>query len=152
MLMQEHEVLEHNVHIILLTDTINAYILEFDSKYELYIADIRECAMNDDATLVKVFNDKEEALNFIRDVWFQGVREVFDFYRKYNYTKDKPATQKQINATYGQAKTMSDATWFFVKRTCYYRIKDVINEKLGKPVHKNMTEKERFLSMALDKG
>lgn len=146
--MEQHNVLEHNITIVLLTEKVHAYILEYDSKFELYLADVQvNNANSDEATLVKVFEQLQDAINYIIYTWSE-LLEVLEYWKKFLFTKDKPATQKQVYATCGEAANHGEVTWFFAKRTCYYRMRDVINIKLGKPVNKQQTQKEKFLSMA----
>ena len=146
LLMQEHEVNGYKINIILLTDTVQAYLLEINDEYSLYITDTKDYAGQVD--FIKSFKSKIDALKFAHEKW-STVVQIEDYKKKFEYIKNRKATKKQIESTYGQATTMAEATWFFAKRTCYFRMKDVIEEKLGKEVKKTKTVKEELYEKAI---
>lgn len=147
LLIQEHEVNGYKIDIILLTDTVQAYLLEINNEYNLYITDTKDYAGQVD--FIKSFKSEIEALKFAHDKW-STVIQVEDYKKKFEYMKNKKATKKQIESTYGQATTMTEATWFFAKRHCYFRMKDIIEEKLGNEVKRSKTVKEELYEKAIN--
>lgn len=137
LLMKDHEVNGCYIKIILLTQCIHAYLLEFNEKYFLYLTDTSEYDGRVD--LLKEFDDKNDALKFAHEFWI--VRdEVQDYKEYYSKVKDKKATQKQIESTRGTATTFGEATWYFAKRTCYWRMKNIISSKKGQATRKRNKE------------
>ena len=142
LLMQSHEVCGCWIKIVLLTESIHAYLLEFDNRYYLYIDNTRE--YNGKAEFIKEFDEKAQALQFMHEFW-NCRAEVQEFKDYYNKVKDKKASEKQIASTKGLAVTFSDATWYFAKRTCYFRMKNIIIGKKGMATKKRNSELKRLL-------
>lgn len=127
------------VDIILLTDSTNAYILEVQDKYYLYITDTKN--RRHVPELMEKFDTKELALIYASEFW--SSREVVvSFMEKYERTRNKPATERQIQTTGGNVTTHGETMWYFAKMTCYNRMKNVVKQLLGKNVKEKVSEFE----------
>lgn len=127
------------VDIILLTDSTNAYILEAQDKYYLYITDTKN--KRHVPELIEKFDTKELALSYASEFW--SCREVVIRYsEQYERTRNRPATERQIETTQGNATTYGETTWYFAKKTCYNRMKNVVKQLLGKNVKVKDSELE----------
>ena len=126
---QDHDINGCWVRIVLLTDDVHAYLLEFDGRYYLYLDDTS--TYDGKVELLREFDNKIEAIEFMHEFWaYRG--EVQDFKKIYESTKDKKASAKQVESTHGIATTHGETMWFYAKRTCYFRMKGIISNKKGK--------------------
>lgn len=129
------------VDIILLTDSTHAYVLEAQDKYYLYITDTKN--KHHVPELIEKFDTKELALTYASEFW--STREVVIRYsEQYEKVRNKPATERQIQATQGNATTYGETTWYFAKSICYSRMKNVIKQLLGKKVKIKANELEQL--------
>lgn len=130
-----------HVDIILLTDSTHAYVLEAQDKYYLYITDTKN--KRHVPELIEKFDTKELALIYASEFW--STREVVIRYsEQYEKVRNKPATERQIQATQGNATTYGETTWYFAKSICYGRMKNVIKQLLGKKVKTKTNELEQL--------
>ena len=142
LLWQDHEVNGYWVRIVLLTNDIHAYLLEFDERYYLYLDDTSE--YNGKVELLREFDSKIDATEFMHEFWAYR-EEVQDFKKIYESTKDRKASAKQVESTHGIATTHGEAMWFYAKRTCYFRMKGIISGKKGQATRKRNENLKRSL-------
>lgn len=141
LLINETVVEGYHVDIILLTDSTHAYVLEAQDKYYLYITDTKN--KRHVPELIEKFDTKELALVYASEFW--STREVVIRYsEQYEKVRNKPATERQIQATQGNATTYGETTWYFAKSICYSRMKNVIKQLLGKKVKTKTNELEQL--------
>jgi hypothetical protein len=132
-----------HVDIILLTDSTHAYVLEVQDKYYLYVTDIKN--KRHVPELMEKFDTKELALTYASKFW--STREVVIRYsEQYEKVRNKPATERQIEVTKGNATTYGETTWYFAKSFCYNRMKNVVKQLLGKKVKTKTNELEQLKS------
>lgn len=139
---QDHDINGCWVRIVLLTDDIHAYLLEFDGRYYLYLDDTS--IYGGKVELLREFDNKTEAIEFMHEFWaYRG--EVQDFKKIYESTKNKKASAKQVESTHGIATTHGETMWFYAKRTCYFRMKGIISNKKGQATRKKNSVLKRSL-------
>lgn len=126
LLWQDHEVCGCWIRVVLLTDAIHAYLLEFDGRYYLYLDNASD--YDGKVELLREFDSKTEAIELMHEFWAYR-SEVQDFKKIYERTKDRKASAKQIECTHFIATTHGETMWFYAKRTCYFRMKGIINGK-----------------------
>lgn len=130
LLIGKHKIKGYDILIIMLTDSIHAYIVEQNEVFNVYLAETQS-GRKPNAELFRTFETKEQALEFAREFW-SCREEVQAYVKTFDSTRLKNATPKQISATYGEATNYGEATWFFAKRNSYFRLKDLLKQKTKK--------------------
>ena len=141
LLMNSINIDGHNVDIIILNNAVHVYLLEIDNQIQIYMTDMNN--KNHVPELFKVFNSKEDALQFAVDFWASR-KKVILFINKFHATEDTPATERQIKTTNGIATTYGETTWYFAKNTCQRRLTPIIKELQGSRVNHKVSDYELF--------
>lgn len=131
----------YDVDIIILNNSVHVYLLEINSQVQIYMTDLSN--KNHAPELFKVFNNKDEALQFAVDFWASR-KKVISHINRFHMTEDTPATEKQIRTTNGIATTYGETTWYFAKANCQRRLTPIIKELQGSKVRHKITDYEQF--------
>ena len=123
MLMDKLYVKQCETEVILLTNSTHAYLVNVNDKYYLYITDTKNARHVPE--LLKTFNTKQDAVLFVEEFWSTR-KIVLQYQAKFETTQDKPATDRQIETTQGNATTYGETTWYFAKAKCQQRMKLIV--------------------------
>ena len=123
MLIQRMNVKQCETDVILLTKSTHAYLVHVEEQHYLYVTDIKN--QRHVPVLLATFNSGDEAIAFIEEFWSQ--RKIVQQYEaSFLNTQDKPATDRQIETTQGNATTYGETTWYFAKAKCQQRMKLIV--------------------------
>ena len=123
MLIQKMNVKQCETDVVLLTKSTHVYLVHVEEQHYLYITDIKN--QRHVPVLFAIFNSNDEAIIFIEEFWSQ--RKIVQQYEtSFLNTQDKPATDRQIETTQGNATTYGETTWYFAKAKCQQRMKLIV--------------------------
>lgn len=123
MLINSTKVNECETEIILLTKSTEAYLVNVEGQFHLYITDVKNPRHVPEK--MHTFSTKEDAMYFIHTFWSER-KIVAKYIEAFHETEDKPATERQIKSTKGNALTYGETTWFFAKSRCQKRMKLIV--------------------------